>query len=81
MKKIIAMILIVALILCMVGCEKEGPSDSAGNEIVNFKYHDGYSIIVDSETGVNYILYDVYQQAGLAPRYHADGTLYVSEVE
>lgn len=40
-----------------------------------------YDIIVDRETGVNYISYTNYDMYGITPRLNADGTPYVSEVE
>ena len=39
-----------------------------------------YSIRVDKETGVNYIVYDGFYGCGITPRLNADGTPYVSEV-
>lgn len=81
MKKILAIILTVALILCVAGCATEKPTDYAGNRIIDFDSHNEFAVIVDSETGVNYIITTNFYGGGIAPRYHADGTLYVSEVE
>ena len=38
-------------------------------------------VYVDNETGVNYLICDRGYGGGICPRYNADGTLYVSEVE
>ena len=40
-----------------------------------------YDIIVDKETGVNYISYTNFDMYGLTPRLNTDGTLYVSKTE
>ena len=37
-------------------------------------------IYVDTETGVNYFVMYEYYKAIMCPRYHADGSLYVSGV-
>jgi hypothetical protein len=57
----------------MMGC-----GNSEANEV---KPSGCYSIYVDEDTGVNYIFYKSGYGGGLSPRYNADGTLYVSEVE
>lgn len=36
----------------------------------------GVDILIDTETGVNYLLFD-----GLSPRYNSDGTLYITPPE
>lgn len=38
-------------------------------------------IFVDSETGVNYILYKGVRETSITVRYNADGTIYISEKE
>lgn len=37
------------------------------------------SVIVDEETGVEYVVYNGYNRGGICPRYNADGTLRVRE--
>ena len=74
MKKFLAIILTVALILCMAGC-------ASNSTIQNVGINGTTLIVVDKETGVNYIFYITTDGGGMAPRYNADGTLYVSEVE
>ena len=39
------------------------------------------SVIVDHETGVNYVFYISGYGGGLSPRYNSDGTLYITEVQ
>ena len=39
-----------------------------------------YDILIDKETGVNYIAYYGYDTYGLTPRLNADGTLYVNKI-
>ena len=75
MKKIISLILVIAIIL-LVGC-----SDVEAGTQINYIQNDwDYNIVVDKETGVNYIVYIDYKQGGITPRLNADGTPYVSEV-
>ena len=38
-----------------------------------------YDILIDKETGVNYIAYYGYDTYAITPRLNADGTLYVSK--
>ena len=77
MKKLLSILLIAALILCMVGCSEFDPDQF--KNVTDAK--NGITIWVDRETGVNYVYYNGGYGGGLAPRYNADGTLYVSEVE
>lgn len=73
MKKITAIILIAALILCMAGC---------ASKIQTVGLSGTTRIVVDEETGVNYIFHTFSDiGCGMSPRYNPDGTLYVSEVE
>ena len=75
MKKIISLILVIAIAL-LVAC-----SDVEADTQVNYIQDDwDYKIIVDKKTGVNYIVYIEYKQGGITPRLNADGTPYVSEV-
>ena len=75
MKKIISLILVIAIIL-LVGCAETTEADTQIDYI-----QDGNSYIyVDKETGVNYIVYSAYYKAGITVRLNADGTPYVSGV-
>ena len=38
-------------------------------------------IYIDPETGVNYFVMYEYYKAIMCPRYHADGSLYVSDAK
>lgn len=77
MKKIISLILVIAIAL-LIGCAETTEADTQ----VNYIQDDwDYKIIVDKKTGVNYIVYIEYKQGGITPRLNADGTPYVSEVE
>lgn len=73
MKKVLILVLCLVLVLVMMGC-----GNSEANEVKPSRH---YSICVDEDTGVNYIFYKAGYGGGLSPRYNADGTLYVSEVE
>ena len=78
MKKIISLILVIAIIL-LVGCAETTEADTKINYI-----QDEYSycrIVVDKKTGVNYIIYHCDKAGGMTVRLNADGTPYVSEVK
>lgn len=78
MKKIISLILVIAIIL-LVGCAETTEADTQ-TKYIQDDY--GYcEIIVDKETGVNYIVFSDLYQGGLTVRLNADGTPYVSEVK
>lgn len=83
MKKILLILLITALILCIVGCREADAETELKFE--KTYYGDGggvyTAVIVDPETGVNYLFHKGGYGGGMTPRYNADGTLYVSEVE
>lgn len=79
MKKIISLILVIAIAL-LVACAETTEADTQTDYI-----QDGYGyceIIVDKETGVNYVVYANYHKksGGITVRLNADGTPYVSEV-
>ena len=87
MKKLLAIILTMAMALCSAGCsgteeetcqaEKQPFSrttyDTTGTTYV--------SVIVDHDTGVNYVFYKSGYSGVLSPRYNADGTLYITEAQ
>jgi uncharacterized protein YxeA len=82
MKKVISLILAIAIAL-LVGCaDVEYAEADTQNDYIQGGY--GYcEIIVDKETGVNYVVYANYHKksGGITVRLNTDGTLYVSEVE
>lgn len=71
MKKIVAIILCVLLVCGLCGWKKIDSEDM--NVFANI------SVIVDEETGVEYVVYNGYNRGGICPRYNADGTLRVRE--
>ena len=81
MKKIISLILVIAIIL-LVGCAdvEYAEADTQTNDIQDDGY---YEIYVDKETGVNYVAYTNHHKkgGGITPRLNADGTPFVSEVK
>lgn len=75
MKKVLTLIFILVFMLTMFGCDTTETEDMQ----IEGEFISSYiRVDVDPETGVNYILYG---GRGIVPRYNADGTLYVSEVE
>ena len=51
-----------------------------GKEYDYYKNHGMFDIVIDKETGVNYIIYRSDSKAGMTVRLNEDGTPYVSEV-
>lgn len=87
MKKLLAIILTMAMILCAAGCSgteeetcqvEKQPFSCTTYDMQGTKY---VSVIVDQETGVNYVFYKSGYSGVLSPRYNADGTLYITEVQ
>ena len=77
MKKVISLILVIAIIL-LVACN-DVEADTQTNYIQDL---DRFTIVVDEETGVNYIVRNYYQESTvITVRLNADGTPYVSEVK
>lgn len=89
-KKIIFGILCILLVttICISGCVSIGQASATEIPTLvedgTIYYHDGISVYVDPQTGVNYLVYSFLRYSGglggMCPRYNADGTLYVSEV-
>ena len=83
MKKIVSLILVITIML-LVGCEDVSQSDIQTKYIQDYEGspdEEKYSIRVDKETGVNYIVFDGFRSGAITVRLNADGTPYVSEVE
>ena len=87
MKKLLAIILTMAMVLCAAGCSgteeetcqaEKQPFSRTTYDMQSTTY---VSVIVDQETGVNYVFYKSGYGGGLSPRYNADGTLYITEVK
>lgn len=79
MKKVITMLLMLALILCTTGCvwgEAQETVETTKHKMLLNKGSCFVYTFQDSETGVWYIS----TSEGVTPRLNADGTLYVSEV-
>ena len=78
MKKIISLILVITIIL-LVGCaEVEYAEADTQTDYIQDDWD--YTIVVDKETGVNYIKYWDTRAGGITVRLNVDGTPYVSEV-
>lgn len=87
MKKLLAIILTIAMALCAVGCSgteeetcqaEKQPFSRTTYDMTGTTY---VSVIVDHETGVNYVFYKSGYSGVLSPRYNADGTLYITEAQ
>ena len=87
MKKLLAIILTMAMALCAAGCSgteeetcqaEKQPFSRTTYDMQSTTY---VSVIVDKETGVNYVFYKSGYSGVLSPRYNADGTLYITEVK
>lgn len=85
MKKFIVILTVVLVILGVASC---GGANALGEyespflvDIIPIAFFRDSAFIIDKETGVNYICVSGMNGLGICPRYNADGTLYVSEVE
>ena len=77
MKKIVSLILVIAVML-LVACAETTEADTQTEYIQDV--YNYYEIIVDKETGVNYIVHDCKYEYGITVRLNTDGTPYVSGV-
>lgn len=83
MKKLLILLIVAVIIFTMISCDSTEPVEAS---TIHRTFTNGnMKVEIDKETGVNYIVYkdrDNYALGiGICPRYNADGTLYVSEVE
>lgn len=75
MKKILVLIGVVSLLL--TGCSSTVAEYKEGTGV----FGDTYYTYVDSDTGVNYVVFVSGYKGGICPRYNADGTLYVTPLD
>ena len=81
MKKIISLILVIAIAMLVACSDVEYTEADTQTKYIQDEYDvDSYEILVDKETGVNYIVFFSLRKGGITPRLNADGTPYVSEV-
>lgn len=77
MKKIIAILLVLAMVFCLVGCTEDKNIERTDNSTIKFW--------IDEETGVQYVIYSkgggYAGMGGITPRLNKDGSLYVQERE
>lgn len=77
MKKLIFILSVLALTVCLVGCEIDTPWH------LQREPDNGFSVWTDEETGVQYIIYQYRNSSGglggITPRLNPDGTLYGCE--
>ena len=87
MKKLLVIILTMAMVLCAAGCsgtEEEtcqAEKQPFSRTTYNMQGTTYVSVIVDHETGVNYVFYKSGYSGSISPRYNADGTLYITEAQ
>ncbi len=90
LRALVAIAVCVAMVMAMTPCEVAESSeenkpviteDEEYYVVEKSSYADDTNVIVDKETGVNYFVKYTDKGVGICPRYNADGTLYVSEVE
>ncbi len=90
-KKILSVMIVLAMILCLVGCDityQEATEQTEANEdfangyfTVIKKWTDGnnYRIVYANDTKVKYMVISTGYYYGITPLYNADGTLQVYE--
>lgn len=83
-QKLIILAAVIVVLCGLLACgESQAKTEGYDYSIYGIlKNYDDFKIYVDEETGVNYIVYSTNAyKGGITPRYNADGTLYVSEME
>ena len=75
-KKIICFILTLTIVM-LTAC---GNTDAENKTKYIQDYNSEFNVIIDKETGVNYIIFRSDSKAGMTVRLNKDGTPYVSEV-
>ena len=83
MKKVIALAVAVAM-AAAVGCGATETAEGGEQERLVVKqvyeeFDDLYKVIIDKETGVEYLLFDGYKAGGLAVMVNPDGTPKIAE--
>ena len=85
MKKFLSILILIVILCCtLVSC---GASSGRINTVaecvdskyvdfvvVEYDYHDGWTILYDKNTMVMYVILDAYQSTGMTPILNADGT-------
>ena len=80
-KKIICFILTLTIVMLTACGNTDAELKSQFiQEYDYYKNHGMFDIVIDKETGVNYIIYRSDSKAGMTVRLNKDGTPYVSEV-
>jgi hypothetical protein len=86
MKKFLSILILVVVLCCsLVSCGAAGSGsikdvaecvDSKYMDlaVVEYDFHDGWTILYDKNTMVMYIILDAYQSTGMTPILNADGT-------
>lgn len=80
MKKFFAVFIVAVLMLCLIGCTTEATTTTNKTNIKQAT-NENIEIWTDTETGVQYIIYDRKAgyggMGGITPRLNADGTPYI----
>jgi hypothetical protein len=86
MKKFLSILILVVVLCCsLVSCGAAGSGsikdvaecvDSKYMDltVVEYDFHDGWTILYDKNTMVMYVILDAYQSTGMTPILNADGT-------
>ena len=78
-KKIICFILTLTIVMLTACGNTDAELKSQFIQEYDYYKNNGmFDIVIDKETGVNYIIFEGYKKGGITPRYNADGTLYTS---
>lgn len=86
MKKFLSILILVVILCCSLvscGAAKSGTIKDVAEcvdskyidfVVVEYDYHDGWTILYDKNTMVMYVILDAYQSTGMTPILNADGT-------
>ena len=79
-KKIIIVMAAMVVLLSLTACGKQADDKmNVQTETVPTYVTDNTYVYLDPETGVNYLIYDGYNCAGMSVRYNSDGYIMITK--
>lgn len=79
MKKLLALVALLAILL-LSGCVSKEKLNLKGGRFIETTSNQWFNIVVDTYTGVNYLLYHADHIAGMSPLYDAEGNVIITPV-
>lgn len=79
MKKIIIVMVMVAVVLSLTACGQQADKKTNVQEATPDYVTNNIHVYVDPETGVNYLVYHGYNCGGMTVRYDSEGNVMVTK--